>query len=532
MTTPSNEDEVVAMLNVSIALEDSARRYPERPAVVMPAGVTGERIEISYADLEARANQVANLLADAGIGPGHNVALSCPNVPEFVSVYFGILKSGAAAVPLNILLQPEEITYHLEDSRARAYFCHAGSSELPLGDRGRQAFRKFRESAPTNESDDPSGAGSSDAEPVFFALPLTGADQFPASAGSVATSPDDTAVILYTSGTTGRPKGAELSHLNLLMNAIVCHDMFEEQEHNVLLAALPLFHAFGQTAVMNLAVRRAGTLVLLPRFDPVDALRTMRDERVTYFAGVPTMYWAMLQAVNSGQAEPPETLATAVSGGSAMPLDVLNGFQRTFGVTVREGYGLSETSPVATFNQPGRPAKPGSIGTPIWGVRAELVDEDWNLVEGEGPGEFAVSGHLVMKGYFRRPEETARVLRDGWFRTGDIATRDADGYYYIVDRAKDLIIRGGYNVYPREVEEALMSHPEVSLAAVVGVPDDRHGEEVKAFVIRTPGSELSEADLIAWASQELAGHKYPRIVEFREELPLTATGKILKRELR
>jgi len=199
---------------------------------------------------------------------------------------------------------------------------------------------------------------------------------------------------------------------------------------------------------------------------------------------------------------------------------------------VLEGYGLSETSPVACFNQPGRPPKPGTIGTPIWGVEMKLVDAEWNDIEGEGPGEIAIRGHNIMKGYYKRPEATAEVMRDGWFRTGDIATRDADGYYAIIDRAKDMIIRGGFNVYPREVEEVLMSHEAVSLAAVVGVPHEEHGEEVKAYVIREPGATITEEELVAWAKENMAAYKYPRIVEFRDSLPMTATGKILKRELR
>lgn len=258
----------------------------------------------------------------------------------------------------------------------------------------------------------------------------------------------------------------------------------------------------------------------------------MRTENVTLFAGVPTMYWAMLTKIHSEGDEVPTSLKVAVAGGASSPVEVLRDFEKTFGIGILEGYGLSETSPVASFNHPGRPAKPGMIGTPIWGVEMKLVDGDWKTVEGEGPGEIAIRGHNVMKGYYNRPEATAEVMRDGWFRTGDIATRDADGYYAIVDRAKDMIIRGGFNVYPRELEEVLITHPEVSLAAVVGVAHDSHGEEVKAYVIRIPGATITEAELIAWGKENMAAYKYPRIIEFRDALPMTATGKILKRELR
>jgi long-chain acyl-CoA synthetase len=221
-----------------------------------------------------------------------------------------------------------------------------------------------------------------------------------------------------------------------------------------------------------------------------------------------------------------------VSGGAALPLEILKGVKNKFGVDILEGYGLSETSPVASFNRPDRPTKPGSIGLPIWGVEMKLIDDEWNDVEGEGPGEIAIRGHNIMKGYYKRPEATAEAIRDGWFRTGDLARRDDEGYYFIVDRSKDMIIRGGYNVYPREIEEVLMTHPAVSLAAVVGVPHDSHGEEIKAYVILKPGASATPEEIVAWSKDQMAAYKYPRIVEFRDELPMTASGKILKRELR
>jgi long-chain acyl-CoA synthetase len=283
---------------------------------------------------------------------------------------------------------------------------------------------------------------------------------------------------------------------------------------------------------MNTGFLRGATIVLMPRFEPGEALDIMRRENVTFFAGVPTMYWSMLTKIHAEGAEVPPALRIAVAGGASSPAEVLKDFEQTFGIGILEGYGLSETSPVASFNQFGRPTKPGTIGTPIWGVEMKLIDGDWKTIEGEGPGEIAIRGHNIMKGYYGRPEATAEVMRNGWFRTGDIATRDTDGYYSIVDRAKDMIIRGGFNVYPRELEEVLMTHEGVSLAAVVGVPHDSHGEEIKAYIIRTPGSAVTEGELIAWAKENMAAYKYPRIVEFRDALPMTATGKILKRELR
>ncbi|TXK39309.1 long-chain fatty acid--CoA ligase [Nonomuraea sp. C10] len=511
------------MLNLSIVLEDSARNTPENTAVVF-----GD-MRLPYSMIDTVANQVANLLVSRGIGKGDKVAIACPNLPYFPFVYFGILKAGATVVPLNVLLQSREITYHLDDSDAKALFCFEGTPELPLGERGRAGFE---------------GAEGCD---HFFVLPATplateseyGESVWAALNGmsgefeTVQTSADDTAVILYTSGTTGQPKGAELSHQNMLMNVMVNDKMFPRSENgDTYMGVLPLFHSFGQTVVMNTGFMRGAKLVLMPRFEPGEALELMRREEATFFAGVPTMYWAMLTKIHAEGAEPPATLQVAVAGGSASPVEVLKDFEQTFGIGILEGYGLSETAPVASFNQPGRPAKPGTIGTPIWGVEMKLIDNDWKTVEGEGPGEIAIRGHNIMKGYYGRPEASAEVMRDGWFRTGDIATRDADGYYSIIDRAKDMIIRGGFNVYPREVEEILMTHEAVSLAAVVGVPHDSHGEEVKAYVILDAGASLTEDELVAWARDNMAAYKYPRIVEFRDALPMTATGKILKRELR
>ncbi|MBX6768165.1 MAG: long-chain fatty acid--CoA ligase [Actinomadura rubrobrunea] len=513
------------MLNLSVLLEDAARKSPDRDAVVF-----GD-MRLSYATIDTIANQVANLLRSRGIGPGDKVALSCPNVPYFPMVYFGILKAGAAVVPLNVLLKPREIAYHLDDSGAKALFSFEGTPELPLGEMGHAGFQQADGCEHMFLMTVDPGAGESPYEDAELFWPAVGAQ--PSTFESARTSAEDTAVILYTSGTTGRPKGAELTHSNMLMNALVSDMMFDRTDHDVSLVTLPMFHAFGQSCVMNVGIRRRATLVLQPRFDAADALRLMAKEKVTIFAGVPTMYWALLSDPGT---VPPEDVArhlhTCVSGGASLPLEVLKGFEAKFGVKILEGYGLSETSPVVSFNQADVGLKPGSIGTPIWGVEMKLIDDDWKTIEGEGPGEIAVRGHNVMKGYLGRPEATAEAIRDGWFRTGDIARRDEDGFYYIIDRSKEMIIRGGFNVYPREVEEVLMTHPQVSLAAVVGVPHDSHGEEIKAYVIRTPDATLTEDELIAWSKEQLASYKYPRIVEFRDELPMTATGKILKRELR
>jgi long-chain acyl-CoA synthetase len=348
-------------------------------------------------------------------------------------------------------------------------------------------------------------------------------------------------VILYTSGTTGQPKGAELRHRNMRDNALAGADLFgaDAARPDTYLCVLPLFHSFGQTVIMNGAFAFGGTVVMLPRFEALPALMLMAKEQVTFFAGVPTMYWGLLGALNDAQeqgvdvAELAAHLRLAAAGGSALPVEVHRKFQDRFGVTILEGYGLSETSPVASFSPYGEPVRPGSIGVPIPGVEMKLIDDAWNELT-DGPdtvGEIAIKGHNIMKGYFQRPDATDEAIRDGWFRSGDLGKKDADGWYYIVDRSKDMIIRGGYNVYPREVEEVLLTHPDVSLAAVVGVPHESHGEEIKAFVILNDGATVTEDELVAWGKEQMASYKYPRLVTFVDALPMTATGKILKREL-
>jgi long-chain acyl-CoA synthetase len=514
------------MLNLAVLLEDSVRNVPDRVAVA--CGPT----RLTYAELDAKASQVAGALAARGISPGDRVALSCPNLPYFPVVYYGILKVGATVVPLNILLTEREIAYHLQDAAAKAYFCFEGTADLPVGQAGRAAFDRTESCEHfvllTARPDATSPSPGTETLAEF-------ARRQPAAFASAATSETDTAVILYTSGTTGQPKGAELTHSNVVHNALLANGLFDVHSHDVHLLVLPLFHSFGQIVQMNAGFAARATIVLLPRFDAATVLELMQAEQVTLFAGVPTMYHALLNCEETGRFDIEKIAArmrVAVSGGAALPVEVMRRFEERFAVPILEGYGLSETSPVATFNRLDRPRRPGSIGLPVWGVEVRIVRDDGSAADDGEPGEIAIRGHNVMKGYFQRPGATAKAIdRDGWFRTGDIGTRDADGYLYVVDRKKDMIIRGGFNVYPRELEEVLLTHPAVSLAAVVGVPHCSHGEEVKAFIVRAPGAELTEADLIAWCRQNMAAYKYPRLVEFRDSLPMTATGKILKREL-
>ena len=520
------------MTNLSSLLENSATNYGDRTAIVL--GDT----RLTYTQVDAAANQVANLLASRGVGPGDKVALSCPNLPYFTIAYYGILKAGATVVPLNVLLKAREVAYHLADSEAKAYLAFEGTPELPIGQAARDGFDRTETCTEffliTADPAKPVEEGG----PEHY-TPLV-AEQ-PATFETVERDDDETAVILYTSGTTGQPKGAELRHRNMRDNALGGKDLFDARADrpDTTMCVLPLFHSFGQTVVQNGTFAFGGTVVMLPRFEAKAALALFEKEGITHFAGVPTMYWALLGALDEGVdpsinvAAIAARLRVAAAGGSALPVEVHKNFREKFGVTILEGYGLSETSPVASFSLFGEEPHVGSIGVPIPGVEMKLINDDWSDVP-VGPdeiGEIAIKGHNIMKGYYNRPEATDETIRDGWFRSGDLARVDEDGFYYIVDRSKDMIIRGGYNVYPRELEEVLMTHPAVSLVAVIGVPHDSHGEEIKAVVVREPGDTTTAEELVAWGKEQFASYKYPREVQFLDELPMTSTGKILKREL-
>ena len=521
--------------NLASLLEDTTENYPDREAIVL-ALPGGQTTRLTYAQVNGAANQVANLLASRGIGRGDKVALSCANLPYFSIVYFGILKAGATVVPLNVLLKGREVAYHLGDSDAKAYFCFQGTDELPIGKEGHAGFE---------QADACEHFWMITADPAADS-PIDGTETLgqgmagrPPTFETVATDEDDTAVILYTSGTTGQPKGAELRHRNMRDNCLLGSELFgaDAEKPDTYLCVLPLFHSFGQSVIQNGGFLYGGTVVMLPRFDADAALKTMAKEEVTFFAGVPTMYWGLLGALDDSGVDVKElaaNLRVAVAGGSALPVEVHKDFEQRFGVTILEGYGLSETSPVASFSRIGAGVRVGSIGTAVPGVEMKLLKPGtWDEAEDkpDAVGEIAIKGHNIMKGYYGRPDATDESIQDGWFRSGDLARRDEDGWYYIVDRSKDMIIRGGYNVYPREIEEVLMTHPDVSLAAVIGVPHESHGEEIKAVVIRNKDASVTEDELLAWGKEQMAHYKYPRVVEFVEALPMTATGKILKREL-
>lgn len=513
------------MLNLSVILDDSARRYPARPAFTfMDATLT-------YEQVNEAACRIAHALRSKGIQPGDKVALSCLNIPAFPIIYFGILKAGAVVVPLSVLLKKEEITYHLTNSDAKAYFCFAGTPDLPMGEMGYAGFQATpgcehfimimpAANMPSNIDGVETMGSMVQHQPTHFETWQSDAD--------------DTAVIIYTSGTTGRPKGAELTHSNLLQNAILSAGLMNGKPEDVLLVVLPLFHIFGMTVLMNAGIYRGCSQILMARFDAETAFGLMQKHLVTIFAGVPTMYWGLLNYTNPvfDYERIAQTLKICMSGGASLPVKVIEQFEERFRVPIIEGYGMSEGSPVVTFNQLAVGRKPGSIGTPVWGVEVKLVDADGKEAAIGEKGELLYRGHNVMKGYYKNPAETEKVLKNGWLFSGDIGIKDEDGFFYIVDRTKDMIIRGGLNVYPREIEELMIKHEAVSLVAVIGIPHEEMGEEVKAFVVLKEGQTITEAELISWTKERLASYKYPRQIEFLAALPMSATGKILKKELR
>ncbi len=518
------------MLNLAHFVRENSIHQPEKIAIRFADQ------SYSYAQLEALSNQVANYLQSIDIKAGDKVALSCPNLPYFAFVYYGILKAGAVVVPLNVLLKPREIAYHLDDSDAKALFVFEGTAELPMAKMAKVAF---------DETDscknlivmtaNPAGAnpiaGSSHLSSIF----ATASSSF----DMVATKENDTAVILYTSGTTGVAKGAELSHSNMVFNAIYSSKLFNKNipaGERTALVVLPLFHSFGQTVLMNAMFYTADTISLLARFDAEQTLEIIKNHNVNIFAGVPTMYWALLNQAKTADADTiaavQNNLKVCASGGSALPVEILKAFEDTFDVPIMEGYGLSETSPVASFNHLERPRKAGSVGQAIFGVEMKIVDENDQELEVGKTGEIVIRGHNVMKGYYKRPEATAEAMKNGWFHSGDIGKMDDEGYFFIVDRVKDMVLRGGYNVYPREIEEVLLTHPDISLAAVIGVPNEALGEEICAYVILNQGAKTSSEEIVEWCKENMANYKYPRMIRIRETLPMTATGKLLKRELR
>jgi len=486
------------MTNLASGLDVAAALYPDRPAVRHQ-----DRI-LTYSEFRDLASGAAELLADRGVSRGDRVGLMLPNIASFPPLYYGILRLGAVVVPMNPLLRAREIEHHVRDSAMKVLLAHSDVAQAEFATisglcevaavRDQETLEQLAERA--------SGASLLD-------VPGT-----------------ETAVILYTSGTTGAPKGAELTHDNLSLNASVVGDMLGLTGSDVLMGCLPLFHAFGQTSAMNASVVAKATLTLVTRFDPDEVLKIVENEAVSVFEGVPTMYMALLERV--GDRTSTSKLRVCVSGGASLPGEVHKRFHDTFGAQILEGYGLSETSPSATFNLP-HDAKVGSIGKPIPGVELRLVNGVGDPVPCGEIGEIEIRGHNVMKGYWKQPEATSATMREGWFSTGDLARSDEDGHYFIVGRKKEVIIRGGLNIYPPEVENVLYEHPAILEAAVLGVPDDKLGEEVAAMIVLRAPAEAEEVQ--AFVKARLAPYKYPRLVWFADELPKGATGKILKRSI-
>lgn len=498
-------------VSVASILAESARRYPLDDALVL-----GET-RITYSSVWEQALRYAAVLKERGIYPGDRVAILIPNVPQFAFAYYGILVLGASVVPVHSLLKSEEIAYVLKDSGAKMLIAAAPliGEGLPAALEVGADILAVLEGGPTE----------------VLRLEMLAAKAEPV-ATYLAREPQDEAVILYTSGTTGKPKGAILTHDNILWNVeTVAFDTIQLQHDDVMLGALPLFHSFGQTVVLNAGFRVGARIVLVPKFDPVAVLGLILREQVTFMAGVPTMFIGLLEAAKSTEDRPP--LRLAVSGGSALPVAIIEKVKDVFGIDIYEGYGLSETSPVATFNQARYGRKAGTVGCAIWGVDVEIADIEVtgriSFVPTGERGEIVIRGHNIFSGYLNNPAATAEAVIDGWFRSGDIGIKDEDGFISIVDRTKDLIIRGGFNVYPREVEEIINRFPGVREVAVIGVPHEVHGEEIVAVVIADEGVDGEE--LREWTKGHMGAHKYPRRVEFVSEFPLGPSGKVLKRVL-
>jgi long-chain acyl-CoA synthetase len=491
------------MGNLAQHLLNTAAKEGDRPALRMGNTV------LTYDQFSDAARRVAAGLEARGIEPGDRVGVVLPDVLSFPVVYYGALMAGAAVVPMNPLLKAREIDYYLRDSGARLVVAADASAQAAT-----EAARAVGIAAVLVDAIRPESLMADRA----LTEPVTRAD-------------DDDAVILYTSGTTGPPKGAELTHANLSGNARTTADtLLEATPDDVIMGCLPLFHVFGLTCGLNASVLSAATFTLLPRFEATAALSLVERDHVTVFEGVPTMFSRMLNAPGRDRYDL-SSLRRCVSGGSAMPVQVMRSFEKAFRCVVLEGYGLSETSPLVSVNHPHVQRKPGSIGTPMRGVEMRLVNDEGKAVARGEVGEIAVRGPNVMKGYWGKPEETAKAIPDGWFRTGDLARQDDDGYFFMVDRKKDIIIRGGYNVYPREIEDVLYEHPAVAEAACIGIPDADLGEEVAAAVVLKPGATATADVLHDWVKARVAAYKYPRHVWLVNSLPKGPTGKIVRREV-
>ncbi|KGX84794.1 fatty acid--CoA ligase family protein [Pontibacillus litoralis] len=505
-------------MNISDQLSITARDFAAKTAYIF------QDQETTYQQLDGAVTRFASGLRKIGLQEGDHVALMLGNSPHFVIGMYGALRSGLTVIPINPLYTPDELTYILMNGDVKAVI----TMDLFI-----EKFEKIDAYLPMMEhyivaetSDVARKSALQNKMIAFTDVVETGSlqEQFP------IIDDDDVAVILYTSGTTGNPKGAMLTHRNLYSNAKDSADYLGIQTSDKVIAALPMFHVFCLTVSLNAPLMNGGTVIIVPKFSPAEVFRLAIKWQATVFAGVPTMYNYLLQAGELHK-EDLRSLRLCISGGASMPVALLQQFEATFDCIVSEGFGLSEASPVTCFNPLDKPRKPGSIGQNIVNVENKVVDEFGEEVEVGQVGELIVRGPNVMKGYYKMPEETEHALRDGWLYTGDMARMDEEGYFYIVDRKKDMILVGGYNVYPREVEEVLYRHPNVTEVAVIGVPDPNVGEAVQAFVVLKEDGAFEE-ELLAYSRERLAKYKVPSSIHLIDELPKNTTGKILRRNLR
>jgi long-chain acyl-CoA synthetase len=526
--------------NLARLLDDAARDFPSAPALHFQGRT------VSYAQLAEQAWRFAGALAGLGVGKGTKVGLVLPNCPQVVIAFFGALRLGAVVVQNNPLYTKRELGHQLGDAGVEVVICLDLAYERIKAVREQSAIREVvvtslldelpavrRVIAPYTRRGKAAAAAIGKDEPVrrwrdLMAGAIT-------RAGEAEVDPaGDLALLQYTGGTTGSSKGVMLSHRNLRANTEQVRAWFPDADpgREVMMAVLPFFHAYGLTVCLLLGVRLGAALVLLPRFDLDQVMAAVDRHRPTLFPGVPTMYVAINNEVAKGGHDL-SSIKACLSGAAPLPLEVAERFERYSGGRLVEGYGLSECSPVALANPIYGKRKAGTIGMPLPDTLARVVDaaDPDSLPPAGEPGELAIKGPQVMRGYWNRPEESAQVLRDGWLLTGDLALMDDEGYFQIVDRKKDLIIAGGFNVYPREVEEVLYEHPKVEEVSVVGVPDSYLGEVVKAFVVLRPGEEATTEEIRSFAKERLAAYKVPRVVEFRDQLPKTLIGKVLRRAL-
>ncbi|GAV23522.1 long-chain-fatty-acid--CoA ligase [Carboxydothermus pertinax] len=502
---------------------ETTEKYPGLTATVF----LGQ--EMTYKELGEQIKRFTTALSKLSIKKGDRVAVMLPNCQEFVISYFAILNLGGIVVQTNPMYVERELEYQLNDSGAETIILLDVLYPRAQAVKGNTALKNIIVvSIPLI------GTYNGEFGPGVYKFSDLISDSEP-SPPEVTVTPDDVAVLQYTGGTTGISKGAMLTHKNLVANVYQVREFsngifFDGQER--VLTALPLFHVYGMTCCMNLATCFGGTMILIPKFDATLLLQHIQRYRPTSFPGAPTMYVALLNHPDLTKYDL-KSINVCVSGSAPLPVEVQTKFEEVTGAVVVEGYGLSEASPVTHCNPIRGTRKIGSIGVPYSDTIAKIVDIETgeDLPPGQ-IGELVVQGPQVMKGYWNRPEETAKALKDGWLYTGDLAKMDEDGFFYIVDRKKDMIIAGGYNIYPREVEEVLYQHPKVKEAIVVGVPDPYRGETVKAFIVVKEGETLTEQEVIEFCNAHLARYKVPRLVEFRSELPKTVVGKVLRRQLR